>query len=534
MRYIPNYQLAPVSEEDFPRQMAAINARLDRCRREGFFSGFDGNELYYEYFLGENSTASVVLVHGLSEFTAKFHEFADILLNQGFNVFLYDQRSHGRSCRLTQRQDMIHVDQFGDYVLDLECFLQQVVLPAENKPLYLFSHSMGGAVAISYLAAHPGVFQKAVLSAPMLMPCTGRFPGWLSRMGTAVSKALSGPTAKFPGSREFDPDYPFNRASDASYARFAHNLQLRKDNPCYQTSPMTLGWVHESLKLSRKLLRAGKKITVPVLLLSGEQDRVVRNDLQQRFAEKCDSCTFVSVPGAKHALLSGSDATRQQILPKIVDFYRDAGIIQDSPEEFNKNPGMNWGCCRTGAFSHADYARALENLTPSRKARIQRLRREEDRKCSLAAGLLVEKLLEEAFDIRDARLESEETGAPRLHGSDLFVSISHSGDLVACAVGDRPVGIDCEQLKPRDMALAKRVCTEAELHYVFPDGQIPEGICTDGDTLWRFYEIWTGKEAFFKLRRTGITDLKSVDVLSCRRRCYRVDDFCIQLVEEGN
>lgn len=531
MRYIPNYQLALVSEEDFPRQIAAINSRLERCRQEGFFSGFDGKQLYYEYFLAENSTASVILLHGLSEFTKKFHEFADTLLNQGFNVFLYDQRSHGRSCRLTDRQDLVHVDRFRDYVQDLECFVQQVVLPAEAKPLHLFAHSMGGAVAISYLAEHPGVFQAAVLSAPMIMPHTGRFPGWLSRMGTAASRAIKGAKTKFPGSRDFDPEYPFNRASDSSYARFAYNLQLRRDNPCYQTSPMTLGWVHESLRLRRKLLRAAKKIRVPVLLLSGALDRVVRNDLQQRFAQKCESCSYVSVPEAKHGLLSGSDATRSEVLRRTVDFYRNVGIIQDSSEEFNKNQQPHWSCCRTGAFSEEDYARSWEALTPSRKERISRLRREEDRKCSLAAGMLAERLLAEQFDIRDARLENEENGAPRLSGSKLFVSISHSGDLVACAISPRPVGIDCEQLRPRDMALAKRVCTEKELAYVFPDGQIPEGVCTDGETLWRFYEIWTAKEAYFKLRRTGITDLESVDVLSCRRRCYRVDDFCIQLVE---
>ena len=79
----------------------------------------------------------MVILHGMSEFTCKHYELAYYLLQQGYNVFLYDQRGHGRSQRLTDRIDLIHVERFSDFVEDLDLFVNNIVLPAADKPLYL-------------------------------------------------------------------------------------------------------------------------------------------------------------------------------------------------------------------------------------------------------------------------------------------------------------------------------------------------------------------------------------------------------------
>ena len=135
MKFQPDYQLHILQEETFDRQMEQILPQLEACRTEGEFSGFDGKKLHYEYFLAQDSRGAVVVVHGLSEFTQKYHEFAYYLLNQGYDVFLYDQRSHGLSCRLTDRTDLIHVDRFSDYRKDLSCFVRSVVRPVTAGPL---------------------------------------------------------------------------------------------------------------------------------------------------------------------------------------------------------------------------------------------------------------------------------------------------------------------------------------------------------------------------------------------------------------
>ncbi len=83
-------------------------------------------------------------------------------------------------------------------------------------------------------------------------------------------------------------------------------------------------------------------------------------------------------------------------------------------------------------------------------------------------------------------------GRPRLPGSGLHASVSHSGDVVAVALtAAGPVGVDVEAVRPIDFAaVADRVCTPPERAEV-------RGL-TD------FYTVWTRKEAVLKATGEGL------------------------------
>ncbi len=192
---------------------------------------------------------------------------------------------------------------------------------------------------------------------------------------------------------------------------------------------------------------------------------------------------------------------------------------------------MHWACCKTTDFSEEDIYCAYRQLSPSRKARIDRLRHREDKKRSLAAELLVYQLLKKYWNITSAKLHSKENGEPYFSDCALYVSISHCDEVVACAVSEKPIGIDIERIQPVSMNLFRIVCTLEELGYLSQNAQIPKGeLCRDMEILQRFFEIWTAKEAYFKKCGTGITDLKSVNVLSLQREMHMVGDCIIQIV----
>jgi 4'-phosphopantetheinyl transferase len=87
----------------------------------------------------------------------------------------------------------------------------------------------------------------------------------------------------------------------------------------------------------------------------------------------------------------------------------------------------------------------------------------------------------------------DQHGPPRLPGTELHASVSHSGDVVAVAVTDAgPVGIDVEEIGVLDYArLMQDVCAEDERPFV--DGAVA------------FYAYWTRKEAFLKATTEGLT-----------------------------
>jgi 4'-phosphopantetheinyl transferase len=96
---------------------------------------------------------------------------------------------------------------------------------------------------------------------------------------------------------------------------------------------------------------------------------------------------------------------------------------------------------------------------------------------------------------------------------NLFFSISHSGEYFVCAFAPCEIGIDLQEIKhlrsettesasPRFKKMAARFFHPDEAEYV------------DSDTYFRFFRVWTAKEAYVKLTGQGIdNDFSSLSVL---------------------
>jgi len=85
------------------------------------------------------------------------------------------------------------------------------------------------------------------------------------------------------------------------------------------------------------------------------------------------------------------------------------------------------------------------------------------------------------------------SGKPCLNGVGApEISLSHSRELVACAIAPVAVGLDVEYCRERDfVALAEQICGPAELRRFL---SLPVSERSLG-----FYRMWTIKEAAFKL-----------------------------------
>ena len=274
------------------------------CEESGLFP-VEGGTIAYRFHPLEGAQGVVVLVHGFTEFAEKYDEMVWYLLDNGYAVFRFDLRGHGRSLRQVEDPEATHVDRFSDYVDDLDALIKGAVLPKTGDlPVILFGHSMGGAIVIKYLAEHPEVkIAKAILSAPMVCPQTRHFPRRLLIARTKKFAAQSGPTAGFPYGRSFDPKPAFASSSDTSAARFREHVRLRCANPCYRNSFATNRWMLEALPLKDRLLKRSltKGIDCPVLMISCGRDTVVRNAPQRQLARRLKNCRRVCLKEAKHS-----------------------------------------------------------------------------------------------------------------------------------------------------------------------------------------------------------------------------------------
>ena len=186
---------------------------------------------------------------------------------------------------------------------------------------------------------------------------------------------------------------------------------------------------------------------------------------------------------------------------------------------------MQWLFEKITNVTQQEFEEIYRGLSPSRKAHIDRLKMQEDRQRSLLAAKLVGALL--ATQNVVATLETDAEGKPYLKGSSLHISITHSGEGVACAISQEPVGIDMEKLKPVRQSLVKYACLPKEQAYILEGA--PEGeVLTEKTAIERFFEVWTTKEAAYK--KGGQKNLLSIDTLQIQKQSILMEDYMLTIL----
>ncbi len=315
-----------ISEENFSHTMyAEIEPYLEERRTSGFFNGFDDKKLYYENYVSDEAVGCVVIVHGFTEFCEKYREMVYYYIQMGYSVFSFDNRGHGNSHRDIKAFEGTHIESFANYVEDLNCFVKNIVEPqSSNKPLYLYSHSMGGAIAVQYLQTYPDVFKKAVLSSPMIMPITMGLPISVASVTASVLCRI-GLKYMILGKYEFNKDRTFEDSSDTSRERFTY-AHLKRCNDChFQNTSPTANWVKQAADVSFKNLdkERNKNITAQILLFQAEDDRLVVNDRQDEFIALVPTAKIIKTQKTKHEIYMSTNDVMEKYLNDIAEFFAD-------------------------------------------------------------------------------------------------------------------------------------------------------------------------------------------------------------------
>ncbi len=278
------------------------------------------DELYYERFTLPNAKGTVVISHGFTEASVKFHEFIFYLLQSGWNCAVLDHRGHGYSVRAGKDPNVVHIDAFRQYVEDLHGFVHEVVLSDAAKPTVLFGHSMGGCIAAQYLEEYPEDFSRAILNAPMLGLQSGGMPPWLGVLVCDLMSLVGKGKEKLYFHSDFRPDAVFEEDCATSRARFDFYQSLRREQKELQTSAASYRWTREAILAGKKAVRDAGKIRVPVLLLQAENDTLVSPQAQEAFIQKVQDGRLVRVAGSKHEIYRSSNAILEEYWRVLLDF----------------------------------------------------------------------------------------------------------------------------------------------------------------------------------------------------------------------
>ena len=136
--------------------------------------------------------------------------------------------------------------------------------------------------------------------------------------------------------------------------------------------------------------------------------------------------------------------------------------------------------------------RLLELVGTERRKKVIRYRMPDDRKRSLAAGLIIRKILNENGLSEDS-LKYSENGKPL--ADNLFFNISHAGDYVVGVSSDREVGCDIEKIVDAPLEVTDRFFHLKEAEY----------IKSAEDKNRAFFTLWTLKESYMKMTGRGMS-----------------------------
>lgn len=221
----------------------------------------DGVEIFYRDW---GSGQPIVFSHGWPLTADDWDPQMLFFLNAGYRVIAHDRRGHGRSSPVPDGHDMDH------YADDLAALVEHLGL----RDAVHVGHSTGGGVVVRYLARHGEErTAKAVLIAavPPLMVQTDANPGGLPKSVFDDFQAqLAANRSEFYRALASGPFYGFNRdgvePSEALIANWWRQGMMGDAKAHYD------GIVAFSQTDCTEDLT---KITVPVLVMHGDDDQVV-------------------------------------------------------------------------------------------------------------------------------------------------------------------------------------------------------------------------------------------------------------------
>lgn len=278
-------------------------------RSEGHFTGAGRNDLFMQAWTPDQVRGIFVISHGLAEHSECYHPLAKTLSEDGWQVFAWDLRGHGRS--EGKRGFVLNIANFiDDYAYFLDHIQKLAKSSADN--MVLFGHSMGGLITTRYLETHPVKYGALALSSPafgLTMPV----PKLKETLANIAIKYL--PTLTM-----------FN---EIKYTDLTHDPEMirsyQKDNLRHdKISPGLFLTMVENFPLA---LAQTEPLQNPTLFQVAGQDRLVSAEASRRLFDQLSNKKnqFILYPESFHEVFNDLDREKAiQDLKKFINPYLGA------------------------------------------------------------------------------------------------------------------------------------------------------------------------------------------------------------------
>lgn len=270
-------------------------------RTERSFDGFGGVRIVYDVWTPDSAPRAVlVLSHGLGEYARRYDHVAKRFGEAGLVTYALDHRGHGRS-----GGKRVLVRDIHEYTADFDSLVGIATREHHGLKCIVLGHSMGGGIVFAYGVERPDNYDLMVLSGPAVAA-----QDQVSPLLALAAKVLGAVVPGLPA-QELDVD---------AISRDPAVVAAYKDDPLVYHGKVPAGIGRALLQVGETMPRRAPALTAPLLVVHGEQDRLISVAGSRRLVE-CVGSTDVELkvyPGLYHEVFN--EPEREQVLDDVVSW----------------------------------------------------------------------------------------------------------------------------------------------------------------------------------------------------------------------
>lgn len=221
---------------------------------EATWEGKDGIHFFMQGWepTFDKPKAVLALIHGLGEHSGRYTHVANALTSSGYALIGFDLRGHGKSGGARG-----HFPSLDAVMEDVRQFFQQVTRQHPETPQFLYGHSLGGLLALTYTLRRGAALKGVIATGTAL-----HTPLREQKMKVALSNLLGSFAPSLTISSGLDPD---TISRDPEVVRKYTSDPLVHDRA-------SLGLGKASLSAIDYCLAHAREFPDPLLLMHGTED----------------------------------------------------------------------------------------------------------------------------------------------------------------------------------------------------------------------------------------------------------------------
>lgn len=245
--------------------------------------------------------ARIILIHGFSEHSGRYTEWAERFVGEGISVLAPDLRGHGKSHGLRG-----HSPSFKQLLRDVDQLLHEHTRQM-HIPTFLYGQSLGGGLVINYGITRSNGYHGIIATSPWVKLSTEP-----RAFALLLSRAL----------KIIAPRAVRNSRLDINY--LSHNPDVIRR---YEEDPLTHRQITPHLffgarKAGYQALKKAGKIHHPILIMHGTGDKITSLRASQQLARNAQKegveAQFIPWEGLYHEL--HNEWENEQVFQAILDW----------------------------------------------------------------------------------------------------------------------------------------------------------------------------------------------------------------------